>query len=93
MKKEQKLEQQQNSDYTAENSQVSPTCPKPNVGSSLSYEALAVIIKTKSNQYFQVALTKEMADSLFFDLKNYFKNDIINVLPDEISGISLEVGR
>lgn len=92
MKKEQKLEQQPNSDSTADSSQVSPTCPKPIVGSSLSYETLAVIIKTKSGKYFQVALTKEMADSLFYDLKNYFKKDIIQVLPDEISGIELRVG-
>lgn len=29
MKKEQKMEQQPNTDSTADNSQVSPTCPKP----------------------------------------------------------------
>jgi hypothetical protein len=33
MKKEQKLEQQPNSDSTADNSQVNPTCPKPIVSS------------------------------------------------------------
>jgi hypothetical protein len=32
MKKEQKLEQQRNSDSTVDDLQVSPTCPKPIVG-------------------------------------------------------------
>jgi len=36
MKKEQKMEQQPNTDSTADNSQVSPTCPKPIVSGCFS---------------------------------------------------------
>lgn len=46
MKKEQKLEPKPNSDSTADNSQVSPTCPKPIVMRSAFSEGDKVVMHT-----------------------------------------------
>lgn len=62
MKKEQKLEQQQNSDSDADNSQVSPTCPKPNVVRSflvLTYAGIYVDGKMLSKGIYE-ALTPDL---------------------------------
>lgn len=53
------------------------------------FETMAVIVKTKDNKYFQVALTDEMIECLRIDLKNYFDKGIIKVLPDEIKGMEI----
>lgn len=81
------------SDSTVQDLHVCQPIAKPNVGRSLSYEALGVIIKTKENKYYQVALNQEMCDCLFTDLKNYFKGGVVKILPNEITGISFERGE
>lgn len=76
---------------TADDTSVSQTIAKPLVvcSASLQSETLAVIVKTKDGKLFQVALTDEMIDCLYIDLKNYFDGGIIKVLPDEIKGIEI----
>ena len=69
---------------------ISQTITKPNVVcSTFQLDTLAVIVKTKDDKLFQVALTEEMIDCLRIDLKNYFTDGIIKVLPDEIKGIEI----
>jgi hypothetical protein len=53
-------------------------------------KTLAVIIQTEDDEYYQVALTTEMAAALFTDLKNlYFSDNTVKVLPQKIEGIKL----
>lgn len=61
------------------------------VSRSMSYQKLAVIIETNEGKYFQVALNQEMCDCLFTDLKNYFSDNVVKILPNELSGFTLEV--
>ena len=48
---------------------------------------LCVLVETDDNKFYQMALTKEMRDALYYDLQMYFDKGIIQILPDEISGI------
>ena len=53
-------------------------------------KTLAVIIQTEDDEYYQVALTTEMAAALFTDLKQlYFSDGTVKVLPQKIEGIKL----
>lgn len=89
--KDLKLEQKPNSKPMPMDSTSAIDCTKPNVvcSASMQSETLAVIVKTKDGKLFQVALTDEMINCLYIDLKNYFKGGIIKVLPDEIKGIEI----
>ena len=57
---------------------------------SLLYDKLAVVIKTKSGKIFQVALTQEMIDVLYLELKTFFKGGKVKILPTEITAIDLD---
>jgi len=48
-----------------------------------------VVERAKDGKVFQVALDQEMCDSLYSDLKMYFKGNKVKILPTEIQGIEL----
>ena len=56
---------------------------------NLLADTFAVILKTKEGKIFQVALDEKMHLKLKNDLCSYFKKGIIQVLPDEISTITI----
>lgn len=56
---------------------------------NLLSDTFAVILKTKEGKIFQVALDDKMHVKLKNDLSSYFKKGIIQVLPDEISTITI----
>ena len=60
------------------------------VSSSLLYDKLAVVIKTKDGKIFQVALDQEMCDVLYGELKDFFKGGKVKILPTEITAIDLD---
>lgn len=56
---------------------------------NLLSDTFAVILKTKEGKIFQVALDDKMHVKLKNDLSSYLKKGIIQVLPDEISTITI----
>ena len=83
----QKLQNQNNVNMNNKKLNTKKTTPDSN---KLLYEKLAVIVKTKEGKIFQVALNKEMADALLVELKMFFKDGIVKILPSEIHGITIE---
>lgn len=57
---------------------------------NLLYYKLAVVIKTKEGKIFQVALDQEMCDALYGELKDFFKDGKVKILPTEITTIDLD---
>ncbi len=58
---------------------------------SIFYKRLCVLIETSEGKIFQVSLNQEMCDALFQDLKNYYRDGVVQILPDEIHGITFQV--
>ena len=63
------------------------------VSGSIFYKRLCVLIETKDGKIFQAALNQEMCDTLFHNLKNYFSDGVVKILPDEIHGVTLDVAE
>jgi hypothetical protein len=59
-------------------------------GDSLLYDKLAVLIKTKDGKIYQVALTQEMGDVLYDELKDFFKGGKVKILQTEITAIDFD---
>lgn len=49
----------------------------------------ALVVKLNNGKIYQVALTNEMSDVLLSELKYYFVGGVIQLLPNELEGISI----
>lgn len=61
-----------------------------NTKNDMLYDKLAVVIKTKGDKIYQVALNQEMADLLYSELRDYYPDGKIKILENEIKGITLD---
>jgi len=66
------------------------TSHKQQDNDDLLYDKLAIVVKTKEGKIYQAALTQEMMDCLYNDLKSYFKGGKVRILPNEITAIDLD---
>jgi hypothetical protein len=61
----------------------------PNNNDDIQYDKLAVLIKTKTGQIYQVALNQEMSDVLFMELSMFFDDGVVKICENEIKGIDI----
>jgi hypothetical protein len=68
-----------------------PPLQQTAVSGSIFYKRLCVLIETQDGKIFQASLNQEMCDTLFQDLKDYYSDGVVKILPDEIHGVTFQV--